>query len=210
MFFCRNRIHQLLFRPAVFADCPDIPAHLLQCQAGLQNHHILRPADLHCLTQQGGAVFISAIKLPHPAQVARGETGCLRVSRLQVFCSGDRSAFLGPAADDPADLAVQIHLRQILCHEAVKRGIHAAVVDFFSDVHSGSPFPASEPVCKVPSQRKKRQSCRAFLRYGRISFSPDPVPVQTPCRHTAGHGSCPRTAPSPYPPAGGSCSRPTR
>ena len=210
MFFCRNRIHQLLFRPAVFADCPDIPAHLLQCQAGLQNHHILRPADFHGLTQQGGAVFIGAVKLPHPAQVARGETGRLWVSRLQVFCSGDRSAFLGPAADDTADLAVQIHLRQILCHEAVKRGIHAAVVDFFSDVHSGSPFPASEPVCKVPSQRKKRQSCRAFLRYGRISFSPDPVPVRALCRHTAGHGSCPRTAPSPYPPAGGLCSRPTR
>ena len=210
MFFCRNRIHQLLFRPAVFADCPDIPAHLLQCQAGLQNHHILRPADFHGLTQQGGAVFIGAVKLPHPAQVARGETGRLWVSRLQVFCSGDRSAFLGPAADDTADLAVQIHLRQILCHEAVKRGIHAAVVDFFSDVHSGSPFPASEPVCKVPSQRKKRQSCRAFLRYGRISFSPDPVPVRALCRHTDGRGFCPRRAPSPYPPAGGLCSRPTR
>ena len=156
MFFCRNRIHQLLFRPAVFADCPDIPAHLLQCQAGLQEHHILRPADPHGLTQQGKAIFIGAVKLPHPAQVARGKTGRLWVSRLQVFCSGDRSAFLGPAADDSADLAVQPHLRQFLFHEAVQRGIHAAVVDFFSDVHSGSPFPASEPVCKVPSQRKKR------------------------------------------------------
>ena len=156
MFFCRNRINQLLFRPSTSMDSSNIPAHFLQCQAGLQDHHILCPADFYGHTQQGGAVFIGAVKLPHPAQVARGETGRLRVSRLQVFCSGDRSAFLGPAADDSADLAVQPHLRQFLFHEAVQRGIHAAVVDFFSDVHSGSPFPASEPVCKVPSQRKKR------------------------------------------------------
>ena len=107
VFLRRNPIDQLLFRPAVFADCPDIPAHFLQCQAGFQDHHILCPADFYGHTQQGGAVFIGAVKLPHPAQVARGETGRLWVSRLQVFCSGDRSAFLGPAADDSADLAEQ-------------------------------------------------------------------------------------------------------
>ena len=210
MFFCRNRINQLLFRPSTSMDSSNIPAHFLQCQAGLQEHHILRPADPHGLTQQGKAIFIGAVKLPHPAQVARGKTGRLWVSRLQVFCSGDRSAFLGPAADDPANLAVQPHLRQFLFHEAVQRDIHGAVVDFFPDVHSGSSFPAFPPLFVVPSQRKKRQSCRAFLRYGRISFSLDPVLFLSPCRHTAGHGSCPRTAPSPYPPAGGSYSRPTR
>ena len=139
MFFCRNRINQLLFRPSTSMDSSNIPAHFLQCQAGLQEHHILRPADPHGLTQQGKAIFIGAVKLPHPAQVARGKTGRIRVLRPQVFRRGDCGAFLGPAADDSADLAVQPHLRQFLFHEAVQRGIHAAVVDFFSDVHSGSP-----------------------------------------------------------------------
>ena len=48
---------------------------------------------------------------------------------------------------------------QFLFHEVVQRGIHGAVVDLFSDVHSGSSFLALEPICKVPSQRKKQQSC---------------------------------------------------
>lgn len=156
MFFCRNRINQLLFRPSTSMDSSNIPAHFLQCQAGLQEHHILRPADPHGLTQQGKAIFIGAVKLPHPAQVARGKTGRIRVLRPQVFRRGDCGAFLGPVIDNPADPAIQIHLRLFLFHEVVQRGIHGAVVDLFSDVHSGSPFPASEPVCKVPSQRKKR------------------------------------------------------
>ncbi len=168
MFFCRNRINQLLFCPSTSMDSPNIPAHFLQCQAGLQDHHILRPADPHGLTQQGEAVFIGAVKLPHPAQVARGKTGRIRVLRPQVFRRGDCGAFLGPATDDPANPAIQIHLRQFLFHEAVQRGIHGAVVDLFSDVHSGSSFLALEPICKVPSQRKKQQSCRPFLCYGSV------------------------------------------
>ena len=105
VFLRRNPIGQLLFRPPISADRPDVPAHFLQCQAGFQNHHILRPADFHCLVQQGGAVFIGAVKLPHPAQATRGETGRIRVFRLQVFRCGYSGALLGPAADDPADLA---------------------------------------------------------------------------------------------------------
>ena len=140
VFLFGNCIDQSLFRPPISADRPDVPTHLLQCQAGFQYHHILRPADFHGLVQQGGAVFIGAVKLPHPAQAARGETGRIRVLHLQVFRCGYGGAFLGPAADDPADPAAKFHLRQILCHKPVQRGIHGAVVDFFPDVHSVPPF----------------------------------------------------------------------
>ncbi len=139
MFFCRNRIQQMFFCPSTSMDSPDVPAHLFQHQAGFQNHYILCPANLHRLAQQGEVIFIGAVKLPHPAQVARGETGRIRVLRQQVFRRGYGGTLLGSATDDPADPAVQLHLRQLLRHEAVQRGIHGAVVDPFSDVHSGSP-----------------------------------------------------------------------
>jgi len=55
--------------PAKTLSGADIPGLFLQRQLRFQNNHILCPADLHGLVQQGGAVLIGAIELPHPAGI---------------------------------------------------------------------------------------------------------------------------------------------
>ena len=133
---------QFQLRPAELTSGLDIPCPLLEGQLRLQNNCVLRPANRHSLSHHPRRIFIGAVKLPHPAKVPGGEAGDARVRAGQVLCGGDSGAFFRPAADQPANLTVQIHLRQVCRHQGVQRRKHGAVVYGFSDVHPSSSFPA--------------------------------------------------------------------
>lgn len=140
MSIIRNSLLEFQFRPAELPSRFDVPCPLLGSQLHLQNDHVLCPADSHGISQYLRRVLIGAVKLPHPAQVPRGEAGGVRIRGAQILRSGDSGAFLWPAADQPANLTVQFHLRQVRRHQGVQRRKHGAVVDRLSDVHSASPF----------------------------------------------------------------------
>ena len=130
-----NLGHKLQLAPAKAVGGPDVPRFFFQCQLGLQNDHILRPSDLHGLVQQGGAVLIGAVQLPHPARVPGGEARGSGIFGLQILSGDHGGPFFRPLADCSADPTVQLHLRQSSRHETVQFSIHGAVVHRFSDVH---------------------------------------------------------------------------
>ena len=142
MCMIRDPLLEFQLRPAELPSRFDVPCPLLGGQLRLQDDHILSPADGHGLSQHLWYALIGAIELPHPAQVPGGEAGGVRVRAAQVLCSGDSGAFLCPAADQPTNPAIQFHLRKICRHQGVQRREHGAVVNRFSDVHSGFSFPA--------------------------------------------------------------------
>ena len=133
---------QFQFRPAELPSRFDVPRPLLGSQLRFQNDHVLCPADGHGISQHLRCALVGAVELPHPAQVPRGEAGGVRVRPAQILRSGNSGAFLWPAADQPANLTVQLHLRQICRHQGIQRLEHGAVVYRLSDVHPGSSFPA--------------------------------------------------------------------
>ena len=131
---------QFQLRPAELPSRFDVPCLFLGSQLRLHNDHVLCPADGHGLTQHFRCALIGAVELPHPAQVPGGEARGVRVCAAQILRSGDSGALLWPVADQPANLTVQFHLRQVRRHQGVQRREHGAVVDRLSDVHSASPF----------------------------------------------------------------------
>ena len=142
MCMIRDPLLEFQLRPAELPSRFDVPCPLLGGQLRLQDDHILSPADGHGLSQHFRCALIGTIELPHPAQVPGGEAGGVRVRAAQVLRSGDSGAFLCPAADQPTNPAIQFHLRKICRHQGVQRREHGAVVNRFSDVHSGFSFPA--------------------------------------------------------------------
>lgn len=78
-------IIQFLLGPAELLCRPQIPDAFFHCQLCLQNDYILCPANPHGLLCQFGIIFVSAEELPHPAQVAGGETRGVRVCGLQIL-----------------------------------------------------------------------------------------------------------------------------
>ena len=85
-------------------------------------------------------IFISLVKIAHPAHVARGKACAVREIRLQKFCGCDRCALLRTLADDLADGMDFVHLRKILRKNCGQFPVHRAVIHRFSDVH-GFSFP---------------------------------------------------------------------
>ena len=142
MSIIRNSLLELQLRPAELPNRFDIPCPLLGGQLRLQDNHILSPADGHGLSQHLWCALIGAVKLPHPAQVSRGEAGCVRIRSAQIFRSGDSGTLLWSATDQSANLTVQFHLRQVRRHPVVQRREHGTVVNRSSDIHSGVSFPA--------------------------------------------------------------------
>jgi len=126
---------QLHLRPSKPPYCLDIPHPLLDSQLRLQDDSILCPADGHGLGQHLRGAFVGAVEFPHPAQVPGGEAGGVRICGAQIFCCGHRRALLRPAADQPAYLTVQLHLRQSCRDQLVQHSEHGAVVCGFPDVH---------------------------------------------------------------------------
>ena len=142
MSMIHDSLLEFQLRPAKLSSGPDIPRPLLDGQFRLQDDHILCPADGHGLSQHLWCALIGAVKLPHPAQISGGEAGCVRIRGAQIFRSGNSGAFLWPVADQPANPAIQFHLWQVCRHQGVQHREHGAVVNRFSDVHSGFSFPA--------------------------------------------------------------------
>ena len=85
-------------------------------------------------------IFISPVKIAHPAHIARGKACAVREIRLQKLCRCDRCAFLRALADGLADGVYFIHLRKILRKNCGQFPMHCAVIHRFSDVH-GFSFP---------------------------------------------------------------------
>ena len=142
MSMIHDSLLEFQLRPAELPSRFDVPCLLLGGQLRLQNNHVLRPADGHGLSQHLWCALIGAVELPHPARVPGGEAGGIRVRSTQILGCGDSGALLWSATDQPANLTVQFHLRQVRRHQGVQRREHGAVVNRFSDIHSGFSFPA--------------------------------------------------------------------
>ena len=85
-------------------------------------------------------IFISSIKVAHPAHVARGKACAVREICLQKLCGCDRCALLQTLADGFANSIDFVHLRKILRENCGQFLVHRAVIHRFSDVHDFS-FP---------------------------------------------------------------------
>ena len=85
-------------------------------------------------------IFISPIKIAHPAHVAWGKACAVREICLQKLCGCDCCALLRTLADGLADCIDFVHLRKILRKNCSQFPVHCAVIHRFSDVHSLS-FP---------------------------------------------------------------------
>ena len=85
-------------------------------------------------------IFISPVKISHPAHIAWGKACAVREIRLQKFCSSDCSALLRTLADCLANGIHFIHLQKILRKTCSQFPVHRAVIHRFSDVHDFS-FP---------------------------------------------------------------------
>jgi hypothetical protein len=113
---------QFRFGPAKLRRSVQIPTALLRCEFCLHNDHILRPANVHRLLHEFGTVPVHPVKIPHPAQIARGETGGIRITSGQVFRNGHSGSLFRPLADYPTDLAIQLHLGQFCRNSGIDRG----------------------------------------------------------------------------------------
>ena len=85
-------------------------------------------------------IFISPVKISHPAHIAWGKACVVREIRLQKFCGCDRRALLRALVNELADGIHFFHLRKILRVNGGQFPVHCAVIYRFSDVHSFS-FP---------------------------------------------------------------------
>ena len=179
---------KLQLRPAVLSSRPDIPHSLLDCQLGLQNDYVLCPTEGHGFSQHFRGILIGTEKLTHPAQVPGREARNVRVSAAQILRSSDSGAFLLSAADQPANLIVQIHLWQGRSHQRVQRCKHGAVVYRFSDVHSDFSFPARVRlfyllVLKSPTSRPSTsmpRACSLAISGGCAAVTPSSTPPSAP------------------------------
>ena len=85
-------------------------------------------------------IFISPVKISHPAHIAWGKACAVMEIRLQKFCSCDRRALLRALTDGLANGIDLTHLRKILCENYGQFPVHRTVIHRFSDVHDFS-FP---------------------------------------------------------------------
>ena len=126
---------QLRLGPAVLQRGPEIPGALPAALTFFQNRRILRPAQFQGQRQEFRVVGVGPAELPHPAQVAGGEAPAPRVVCLEILSGHHRRPLLRAGTNDPADLKVQLHLREFRPHELIQRLIHGTVIGWFSDVH---------------------------------------------------------------------------
>ena len=110
-------------------------------QLCLHDHNILRPIQVKRFAKQFRHAAVQLPEVPHPAHIARREAGHIRVLFFQELCGSYCRTLFRAGTDGLADLAVQLHLRQIRIHDSFQCGKHCAVVHSFSDIHSFS-FPA--------------------------------------------------------------------
>ena len=85
----------------------------ISCQLRLHDDHVQRPADFHCQPEERFVIFVSPVKIAHPAHVAWGKACPVREIRLQKLCRCDCRAFFRAAADCLTDGIDFVHLRKI-------------------------------------------------------------------------------------------------
>ena len=136
-------LQQFRLGPAVFQRGPEIPGTLPAALIPFQNGRILRPAQFQGQRPQHWIVRIGPVEFPHPAQVPRGKALALGVVGLEILGGHDRRTLLRAGTDGPANLEVQLHLRELRPHELIQCPIHGAIIGWFPDVHwlllSGAP-----------------------------------------------------------------------
>ncbi len=137
-----NLPQQFPLGPAKPTNGLKIPQIFLSRKSGLQYNHILCPTDLHRRCHRIRFVLVSKIKRPHPAQVPGREPGGIRICALQILRGMDGNTFLRPAADQPANLAVQFQLRQSLRQQYFQFCEQGAIINGLPDIHGFSSFPA--------------------------------------------------------------------
>ena len=126
---------QLRLCPAVLQRGPEIPGALPAALTALQDGHILRPAQLQGQCQEFWVVGVGPAGLPHPAQVAWGESLALRVVGLEILSGHHRRALLQAGADGPANFKVQFYLRHFGLHQNIQGCVHCGIVNRLSHVH---------------------------------------------------------------------------
>lgn len=117
-----NVLHQFCFCPPQLCGGFHVPAPFFHREIGFHDDHILRPADSHCQIQKCGEFTVHTAEIPHPAQIARGETGQIGICVLQIFRRCDSGALFCSGADQLADLAVQFHLRKRGGNQTIQGG----------------------------------------------------------------------------------------
>ena len=85
-------------------------------------------------------IFISLVKIAHPAHITWGKACAVREIHLQKLCGCNRRALLRTLVDDLADGMDFVHLRELLRENHGQFPVHCAVIHRFSDVHNFS-FP---------------------------------------------------------------------
>ena len=75
----RNLPLELRFGPAELPDSPQIPAPVFHTEIRFQDHDILGPTDFHGQRQELVFSLLQPAEIPHPAKVARGEAGNVRI-----------------------------------------------------------------------------------------------------------------------------------
>ena len=156
-------LRQFQLGPSKALDSPDVPRLLLDCQFSFQNDDVLRPADGHGLRHHLWVALVSAVEVPHPPQAPGREPNGVGVCALQIFRSGHGRALLRPAADQTANAAVQLHLRQVCRHQLVQRREQGAVIGGLSDVHGFPPFWRCVPLFCDRAKRNTGYSSHASL-----------------------------------------------
>jgi len=122
----------------------------------------LSPVQTHYRCQQFRRVAVHPVEVPHPAHIARREAIGCGIDGLQIFRRRDSRAFFAPAADQPTNFAVQLHLRKLRRNSGIQRGIQGGVICWLANVHWLSPFRRNAPDQRS-KQRKARRCHRVFL-----------------------------------------------
>ena len=167
MYTSGDLLRQLRLRPAKLLGSPKIPKLGIHIQVGLHDNNILCPAVLHSLCQCLWMTFIHPVKIPHPAQVAGREAGPVGIICGDILRRHHSGPFLRPAAHQPAQLQVQLHLGKAGGEGLVDLCIKTAVINVFPNVHMAPPFQCMALSHSKQGKGKRRtlssQSC-AFLR----------------------------------------------
>ena len=152
-----NLICQLQLGPPKLPDSTDVPPFFLERQFRFPNDDVLRPADGHGFHHHLWVALIGAVELSHPPQAPGREPSGIRVCAVQMLRGSHSRALLRPAADQTANAAVQLHLRQTCRYQLVQRCEQGAVIGWFPDVHGFSSFLALCAILLNQNSEKYRE-----------------------------------------------------
>jgi len=112
-----------------------IPRPFFHRKGGFLDYRILRPVQAQSLLHKLRGVLIQPVKIPHPAHITGREAGRFGIPALQILRRSYRRALFRSAADQPAYLAVQLHLRQLCRHQRIQFCKHGTVIYGLPDIH---------------------------------------------------------------------------